>query len=219
MGNCGSIRRPDPKAPSLNICGDYELKENGRGYTTNLKPGSVGTNSDYKSNFIKSDGYCIPAGLQLGGDTNYHMEHDKYCRSIGDTNKDGKSMWEIDPNNHDGDHYGSTNAKGCFSSNENGYTEMNDLGCCDGYCASDGIRPYCLRNNDNFSGNPLVCCFSDYKINSINDEDINNPASCYEDKVTKQRTCHPDYRDLGASECNIVVKDYCTGKKVYTWGQ
>ena len=64
-----------------------------------------------------------------------------------------------------------------------------------------------LKLNDVFSGNPFVCCLLDYRIND-KEGDLFNPESCYEDPVTKQRTCDPYYRDLAAPTCQDVVRTH-----------
>ena len=90
-----------------------------------------------------------------------------------------------------------------------GYSTYMNYGCCDGDCSRDGTIPKCMKN-DVFSGNPFVCCLLDYRVNGEGDL---NPESCYEDSVTKQRTCDPYYRDLAAPTCQDVVAPYCLGEK------
>ena len=104
------------------------------------------------------------------------------------------------------------NPPSCLTSDENSYTRYQHYGCCEGYCARDGVTPACIRQQPkNYPGNPLVCCFNDHRKN---DDNTSLPDSCYEDNITKQRTCDPKYRDLAAPECQDKVKEYCLGNSI-----
>ena len=164
-------------------------------------------------------GETVDREIQDSKTKEYKDDINSYCSSIGDSTADPASnMWKgvdtvldycegLDSNQCAAAFF--YNPPSCLSSDQNSYTRYQHYGCCDGYCARDGVTPACIRQQPkNYPGNPLVCCFNDHRKN---DDNTSLPDSCYEDNITKQRTCDPKYRDLAAPECQDKVKEYCLG--------
>ena len=73
-------------------------------------------------------------------------------------------------------------------------------GCCNG-CGIAGSRLQCRRKN--YNADPIICCLNDY-------ENTQGENDCWQTSL-KQRTCSPDYRNLGSNNCGDILKQYCLG--------
>ena len=148
---------------------------------------------------------------------------DKFCTSIGDLDKNGNSQWisgftaSIPEKEYQNWMLNVTPGSDSCSAGDVGpnYQTFPKFGVCKDRCPNPGKKPMCVRNkvgNDLvFSGNAVSCCFADYRINGDGQPGDPNPSSCYEDPATKQRTCHPWYRDLSSTTCQVEITPYCLG--------
>ena len=128
------------------------------------------------------------------GNASYEKD---YCNKIGDT-FEGDSLldteWAV-YNNPSGHCY--------YNDGDRGYATEKDK-CCNGSCSIIGARLTCVRQN--FRADPFVCCFNDFNCNKTNGD------SCFQTPA-RQRTCHPNYRDLSSETCRDIIYDYCVGNK------
>ena len=148
----------------------------------------------------------------------------KFCTSIGDLDENGDPQWISDfsasiPSKEYQNWFLDVTPDGnsCSAADLGpNYVTFPKFGVCRGRCPNPGKKPACVRNkvgsNLVFSGNPVSCCFADYRINGDGKTGDFNPPSCYEDPSTKQRTCHPWYRDLSSTTCQAQITPYCLGE-------
>ena len=131
--------------------------------------------------------------------TNSNSEREKdYCNKIGDTFEGDTLLdteWAV---------YDNGSGHCYYNDGDRGYaTEKNK--CCNGNCSIVGARLRCVRQN--FRADPFVCCFNDFNCNSTSGD------SCFQTPA-RQRTCHPNYRDLSSETCRNIIYDYCVGNKL-----
>ena len=148
---------------------------------------------------------------------------EKFCTSIGDLDENGNSQWisSFSASKAEKDYQEwmldvKASENDCTAGDlGNNYQSFPKFGVCKNRCPNPGKRPTCVRNKVNnnyvFSGNKVACCFADYRINGESQLDA-NPGACYEDPATKQRTCHPWYRDLSSTTCLAQITPYCLGE-------
>ncbi len=77
-------------------------------------------------------------------------------------------------------------------------------GCCNGCCGISGSGANCRRTA--FLGDPITCCLSDYVCTSGRSDGI----TCFADD-RKQRTCDPNYRDMGGIGYQDTLYNFCVG--------
>lgn len=121
----------------------------------------------------------------------------QFCNNIGDT---------IDTDNFKDTEWTVQDQSGLchYNDGDMGYATGKNL-CCGWQCSISGTRTRCVRQN--FRADPLVCCFNDY------DCDKTKTNNCFQ-TPKRQRTCHPNFRDLSSESCRDIIYDYCIGNKL-----
>lgn len=132
--------------------------------------------------------------------------------------------------------------KSCYYDKCNGVLEVPSNVCCqrckdsacdheEKCCGNEGIHTVCQRVK--YTGDPVICCLSDYDCRVLESSDPQYDPSCFSDPCSEapqlvtftsesqftvlpnhtcqNRTCDPQYRSIVNRPCREKLHQYCTG--------